>query len=168
MIAIVGSNINSALDALHEKHHAEELVAHNQVTDMLLQAARYWAAERSLTAAVLATPTTINAQQTKTLGEHRAAADKAYEDALTYMKDLAPFNEEDTLVAAVKKDFTELQAMRSDADQSATQVATQRSSKVARHVNKKLTDLIDDTQNLFSAVDFRRRPVIRRLSPISN
>ena len=154
VIAIVGSNINSAVNALQEKRHAEQLVEHNQVSDMLLTAARYWAAERSLTAAVLATPTTINAEQSKTLAEHRAAADKAYEDALNSLKGLDSFNREDELVAAVKKDFTELQAMRTDTDNSAKQVATERSSKVARHINKKLTDLIDNTQNLYVAIDY--------------
>ena len=43
VVAVVGSNLTSALDALGQKRHAQELVIHNQVSDLLLAAAREWA-----------------------------------------------------------------------------------------------------------------------------
>ncbi len=154
VIAIIGSNISSALNALSEKHHAEQLVRHNQVSDLILTAARDWAAERSLTAAVLASTTAITPQQTKALDEYRSSGDTAYHEAIDQIGHLATFSHEEDLLTAVKKQFTDLQTLRADTDNTAAQVATARDKKVARHVTKKLTDLIDDAQNLYVGVDY--------------
>ena len=157
VIAVIGSNISSAFDALQVKRHAEEVVAHNDVSDLLLVAARQWAAERSLVAAVLASPTAITAQQQKTLTDQRSAGDKTYKEALEKLKGVAPFPQRDKLVSAVKKKFDEVQGYSSKIDDQAAEAASLRDSRLNRHFSRAITDLITASKDLRVEVDYAAR-----------
>jgi methyl-accepting chemotaxis protein len=154
VLAIIGINVNSAIHALGEKRHAQELVAHNMISDLLLTAAREWAAERSVTSAVLASPHSIDGPQQKNLGVHRAAGDHAYQDALTALGGIDKNPQQNSLVGVVTKAFDELRSVRVEVDKNAGLTASSRENRLARNATRNLTDLITASKNLRVEVDY--------------
>jgi methyl-accepting chemotaxis protein len=154
VLAIVGSNVSSAVDAWQAKRHAEALVMHNRVSDLLLTAAKEWAGERSIVSAALASPQPIDSGLKKTLAQHRAAGDKAYNEALGLVGDLETLPQQAKLTADLQKAFKTLQTVRADVDRNADLAGAARTKRIDRTISKTLTDVITASKNLRVEVDY--------------
>ncbi len=154
VLAIVGSNVDSAVEAWNAKGHAEEVVAHNRVSDLLLTAAREWAGERSIVSAALASPQPIDGAQKNTLAEHRTSGDKAYNEAMSLVSGLDNFPNKAKLTSAVQKAFKTLQDERQDVDKNAVLAGDAREKRIGRTISKTLTAVIMASKNLRVEVDY--------------
>jgi methyl-accepting chemotaxis protein len=154
VLAVVGNNVTSALDALRDKRHAEALVNHNRVSDLLLTAARDWAAERSIISAALSSPKPIDGTQKTQLDKYRQSGDAAYSRALELVGGLEAFQGESGLLEGVKKEFADLQALRPEVDKNAALAADAREKRLSRNISKTLTDVITASKNLRVEIDY--------------
>ena len=146
VLATVAFNVNGALDAMNNRHLANQVVAHNSVSDKLLESAKYWSAERAIVATALGDAQAVSDERLKKIMEARKAGDAAYQAALDQMKSLDSFSHEQELMDSGSNSFAEIEALRTHIDTALHQAEEDREGRIDRTWFRSMTDLIEKTQ----------------------
>ena len=154
VLATVAFNVNGALDAMNNRHLANQVVAHNAVSDNLLESAKDWSAERAIVATALGDEQAVSDERLKKIMDARKAGDAAYQAAVDQMKSLDNFSHEQELLDTAANSFAEIEALRTHIDTALRQVAEDREGRIDRTWFRSMTDLIEKTQQLRMAVDY--------------
>jgi methyl-accepting chemotaxis protein len=150
---VIESGIN-AFHAVKQRASARVILQVNGISDHLLTAARHWAVERGVVTAALNTEAPVSARDRQTIAKNRAAADKAFEAAMTDLKNTPSFERHQALVTAVTEASKSFKDMRQKVDAALAAPRDKRPRRIARYWTNTATAMIMATQNLRIAAEY--------------
>lgn len=137
-----------ALDAWRKYAEAERTRVFNPINDLLLVAAGQWAVERGATNSAIANAAPVTDAAFKIIQERRAAANRAYDEALRKLKEAPEFPEREKYLSAVTESWSRVQALRAEIDKALKVEKAGRSPMLPSQWFPTITHLITVSQNL--------------------
>lgn len=154
VMAVVVFNVIGAVSATNTRHRANQVVAHNTVSDKLLESANAWSAERAIVATALGSVDPANDSVIQEVAKRRAAGDAAYKAAMEALSAVDAFDKQEELVTAANAAYQAAVDLRPSVDAALRQVADAREGRIDRTWFKTMTDTIGVTQKLRMALDY--------------
>jgi methyl-accepting chemotaxis protein len=139
----------------------------NETADLLLESAGQWARERGATNLALNAANPATDQQIAAIANFRKLADQPFERALGRMA-AQQFAHRDELIAAAKRAFDQLAALRRQADGELSKPSSGRQANVVAQWAPTITAMIVASQNLRVAAAMDEDNVQARLSSLQN
>ena len=150
-----------------ERTTASDAASVNETADLLLASAGQWARERGATNLALNAANPAADAQVAAISNFRKMADEPFERALGRMA-AQGFANRDQLIAAAKRAFEQVAALRRQADGEIAKPATARQAAVVSQWAPTITALIVASQNLRVAAAMDEDNVQARLSSLQN
>ena len=150
-----------------ERATASDAASVNETADLLLASAGQWARERGATNLALNAANPATDAQVSAISNFRKMGDEPFERALGRMA-AQGFANRDQLIAAAKRAFEQLVALRRQADGEISKPATARQAGVVSQWAPTITALIVASQNLRVAAAMDEDNVQARLSSLQN
>lgn len=150
-----------------ERATASDAATVNETADLLLASAGQWARERGATNLALNAANPAADAQVAAISNFRKMADEPFERALGRMA-AQGFANRDQLIAAARRAFEQVAALRRQADGEIAKPATARQAAVVSQWAPTVTALIVASQNLRVAAAMDEDNVQARLSSLQN
>lgn len=139
----------------------------NETADLLLDSAGQWARERGATNLALNAANPATNEQIAAIANFRKSSDQPFERALGRMAS-QQFAHRDELIAAAKRAFDQLAALRRQADGEMAKPSAARQANVVAQWAPTITAMIVASQNLRVAAAMDEDNVQARLSSLQN
>ena len=169
LLSVLGLSVSGYVlhNASLERTTASDAASVNETADLLLESAGQWARERGATNLALNAANPATDEQKAAIANFRKSSDQPFERALGRMAD-RNFANRDQLIAAAKRAFEQLAALRRQADAEIAKAANAREAAVVKQWAPTITAMIIASQNLRVAAAMDEDNVQARLSSLQN
>jgi methyl-accepting chemotaxis protein len=165
-LMVVGFAVVAAFEAKEQEKEATNFLRVNRVSALLLQSAGDWAVERGATNGALAAADPVSSDVREIIDSRRTAADRAFADAITSLRDGSEMNNQQQIVSTAERAFRDLQASRGQVDAELAKPKADRNASIVSDWVPTITGLIDKESTLRLMLETLVRPPVARTAQL--